>query len=715
MFSGDRDCGDNTRDCAFPGVVARYRYLHVVLHDVPRSYDWAVTEGTACDGSATTLVSNGVLNADGYLESIVDLQTVAPDLQRAASCFIFRGREGYPETFYAAYLDDNPSQDADTILPGYKSLAGRPDLPDLDVTLIHRDPTYSYDARKNRPTVGDQVSWIATVRNAGSQPSADFSYEWMLNGRAVGTGQITNPLAPGSSIQFTLPLRWSGARDSLTFRVDPAGLDGSLANNELSVGTDAISLGIWVEQSAYEYFAVNQWIYCRQLACRGSNSFEDWLQRQVSHWNALFAASVYPGLAPTGVADRVRIDEIKVMPDGSLPLHGGAATNTPDLQDHTVDLEWGIPTQGVADQFRLRRDAEFDVDWPLIHELNHARSLADLYRFDVPVRSDQSIHVTALDGGTAFDQGNPPDTSAKLQAYSVTGGQWFLYRNQEQDLMSCTCTPTYSAYSVLVLNRLRGRRAVCGNVNEPCNLGDWFVDLPPRSALRVVDSNGLPLPDGAVVRLFFDSGSSYTGHTFSNTDSQSLPLRHGTAMLPADPFRAGVSHYLAGHNLLLVEVRTGPVDSFCFLEPIPFNMAYWEGYSSTRQTALFVLHMSQGGDNACRIDSPPPRLNEPFGASPDTSYARLVSHSVSGRTVRRVITVTLRDDQTPPIPLYGRTVVVRNANGKRVGMGTTGLEGAASISVPSGARGLRVVDVTDNNLEITPLRQVHQAQEDRSP
>jgi len=598
LFLGDRTCLDDARDCRFSGVLARHRYLHVIVHDLAGNDDWGVQASPFCSDTMPDISGGLPIGANGFLEVVSDLQAMpgAPGVT-AGRCFVFRGRNHWAVTFYAAYFDAAAAPDADQVYPGFEALAGRPDLPDLDVTYIHRDPAYPYDAPKNAPAPGDPVTFTAHVMNAGWRPASPFSYHWYVGRSLVESGTSSQPLNPGQETVFSLRWRWQLHPQKLKFQLVPEGDDLASANNQLSIRTDALALGYWVERSAYAYFRDQQWLYCQNLRCSGSNSFEDWLQRQVAAWNQLLASSSDPEVAPTGVADRVRVDKVIVVPDGTLPLHGGRATNSPNAQDHSVDLQWGLPAQDAAKTYPHNWEGPFDVDWALIEELSHARYLADLYRFDIPLRDASQLSAIGMDGKPVWNAARPLDAANKILPFTAGRDESFFYQNREQDLMSCVCTPSYSPYTIAVLNRLRGRRPRCGNANPPCNLGEWFADIPPVNRMRVLDRQGRPVPDTAQVRLFFDTDSSLTGHAFDNTHSTLLSPSGSMVQLPADPFATHGSIPLAGHNLLLIEVHTGAEDEFCFQEPTSFNMAYWLGYRETAHPATYVLRLGEEGDN----------------------------------------------------------------------------------------------------------------------
>lgn len=699
LLLGDRDCGDDT-DCAYPATTVDRLYLHVVVHDLPGNDDWRVQAAPYCSAAMPDVAGGGAIPASGYLESVVDLSAVVVSAGRPTVCIVIRGRKHWAVTYYAAYLDDSPEPDAGTVYPDYPSANGAPDLPDLDVTYIHRSPAYPFDAAKNDPHTGDPVTFTAHIQNAGYRPSLVTPYRWTLGARVLGEGEIP-PLEPGQDMSFDIGWRWETGPHEVKFSIDPTTQEISKGNNSVTIRTDALSLGFWVERGAYDYFKRWQWKYCRDNPCSGSDSLQDWLQRQVKAWNHLLAGSTHRN-SPAGILERFRLDEVTVVPDGALPLHGGLATNTPDAPDHSVDLEWGLPSAGVTTAYPHNWEGPFDVDWGLIHELSHARSLVDLYRFDIPIPGDSSIDVHGMDGQPVFDSGNPLDAQRKIRAFVTDTGQEFLYQNHERDLMSCTCTPGYSEYSAMVLNRLGLRRAVCGNSNPPCNLGDWLDDIPPVNRIRIVDSNGDAIPDGSEVKTFFDLSDGYTSHSFRQDAVRSFRVSGGTIQLGPDPFLTGTSRWQPGHNLLLVEVAAGGQDDFCFLEPTQFNTAYWLGYRDAVHAATYTLRVGAEVRNGCNLQLPPGLVNEPFATSPYASAVTSRTRSRNRAAMALDITVRLDDGSSPARPMRARVVHAVSAKGMMLGSATTNERGIAHMTLQPPAASIRIVDVTDNNLPIGP-------------
>ncbi len=689
LFVGDRACGDNPTDCAFESFVPAHPFLHVVVHDQPGNAAWAVWKGTTCDGPTTELAGGEPVASSGFQEVVANLVPGSPS--GSPACLLFRGGYGRSVTYYAAYTDDTPTLDAPTVLPNYRAMGGRPDEGDVDVTYIHRDPSYDFDARPNTPRVGQLVTYTAHVVNAGGRPELPISFTWFWDGKPVSSGQSSSPLLPFAEQTYSLTEPWDPEDHRLTFRTSTTSPQLSTDNDSLTIDTAAVSLGFWVERSAYTYFRSYQLRYCTVQGCSGSDSLEDWLQRQVAAWNGILRGAAYPGIDPAGIHMRVRVDKIVIVPDGALPLHGGIASDDPDKLDRSVDLQWGLPSAGVQQAYPLAQIGPFRVDWALLHELGHARSLADLYRFDIPVSGGSTFDIAAIDRQAVFDPADPFSVTAHLRAFTGTDGGTLLYQNEERDLMACVCSDYYSAYTAIVLNRLGDRRAKCGNYNAPCNIGDWYLDLPPRNLLRIAAAARRNL----AVRAFFDTSNTYDVHAFSQTESVPLKRVGSDFELPADPFDDRGSVERAGHNLLLLEISDSVgLDRFCFMEPTAFNLAYWQGYTSPALPAVFTVHLALIHDNDCELSQPPVRVNEPFA----TSVARsgvTVSAVTSTRTApHRLVTVRLVD----PLgnPMRDRLVRVSAGSDRPLAQGYTGAGGLFTVNAPSAKGAIHVDDVTDD-------------------
>lgn len=456
---------------------------------------------------------------------------------------------------------------------------------DLNVTLISRTPEYAYDASKNRPAPGDAVTFTARVRSWGSATIASVPYQWQVDGQPAGGGTLTN-LNAGDERLVALPWVWQAGPHTVRFVVDPADAVAELSesNNAIEVRTDAILVGFWVEQSVYNHFRQRQ----RDLNI-GSNSWEDWAQRQMAWWNELSAAAVWP-LSPDGVLDRVAIDSIIVVPDGALPLAGGLATNNPDLRDRTVDLMWGFPASLLNGNIYANTTAvepwnAFYRESSLLHELGHARYLIDNYGFDT--------HNTAHNGGhdsVRILENGMPVAGSPLMPFVAFGE--VLYYNKSGGVMSGPYGFAWSPYEAAALNLIAGRRAQCGNYNSPCNIGVFLQDLPLRNHLTLRLSDGRPMK-GADVRVYrAGPGPGWYGKTIDNTpDAFYTTDADGRILLPRNPFNPGgniVHTFGHANGVLVLRVSHAAGLFYRFLEVTDFNMAYWSGQTQDAHYELVL-------------------------------------------------------------------------------------------------------------------------------
>jgi hypothetical protein len=459
---------------------------------------------------------------------------------------------------------------------------------DLNVTLIERTPRYNYDAVKKNPAPGDTVTFHGHIKNWGFTTHPVVEYRWQIDGETVEEGTLTD-MVGGETRIITRSWVWETGNHTVTLTVDQNNLisERSELNNEITDRINGIMAGFWVEQSVYDYFHTNQW----RLAGVGSNGWEDWIQRQMRKHNQLCAAAIWPN-SPEGVLDRVRIDKIVVVPDGALPLNGGLPTNHPDRNDKTVDLMWGFPATLLSGGMysnvsSVSEGNPFYIEQSLIHELGHARYLIDSYGFDV--------HNTAHNGG--YDSVQIYENGVKVagSAYMpfVAFGE-VLYYNKSGGVMTGPYNFQYSPYEAGALNRIAGNRAVCGNYNSPCNIGEYLQELPQRNHFQFTDAFGRPRA-GANVRVYRAvSGPGWYGKTFDNVyDLEFTADGNGSVNFGRNPFSTGsIQHtYGIANGVIIVRVQH-VVDGanqpiwYRFIEVSDFNLQYWAGNT---QDAYYTL------------------------------------------------------------------------------------------------------------------------------
>lgn len=391
---------------------------------------------------------------------------------------------------------------------------------DLDVLYIERTPRIPFDGpNRGLPKPGDKIKWIGHVHNWSAIPFK-FTYQWLVNGAVVSEGLAK--AEAGKEAKVFYADKQTAKRRNLTLKVQPTirMMELIRSNNELTIQTDAVTVGLWVERSLWDFMHERQF----ELPTHDANSFADWAQRMMRQWNGMFREAVYKDF-PEGITERVRLDKIVVVPDFALPLAGGIPSNNPDLRDKTVDMTWGLEGSDVAPGTTVDKNhwwsperaiealnngdvANRKVDPPFwcglgyIHEMNHARYLVDSYGFNVhsdtgPDKSKWSIKVED-EKGPIMGRYIPlkGDLIWSQKHVGLMGGDYWRY----------------SAFEAMCWNRVRGQRARGGNCNSPETIGEFLNDIPKQIVLQFVDENGLPL-EGAEVWSYRAHGTGNGWYT----------------------------------------------------------------------------------------------------------------------------------------------------------------------------------------------------------
>lgn len=441
---------------------------------------------------------------------------------------------------------------------------------DLNVGWIARLPRIDYIWGSTQPdfegwpTVGQQVTWQAVVKNWSASINEDVKYHWYFDGVLVDSGTVDMP--PDSFVTIDYDWNWTFDRHTVGLVLDPWDevFEYEEGNNEVTVYTNAIAAGFYVEQSLYDYFHEHQ----HKLKAN-SNSWEDWAQRHVSRWNAMFANAIYPQ-CPDGVLDRIRLDAIHVVPDGALPLAGGLPSNHPNKNDRTIDLQWGFTAEMLNGTFYSNHTSRSDnnpfyFEGSLMHELGHARYLIDLYGFN--------IH----DDGT----GNTIDILENGELI-VPRYLPLNYYTPKTGLMNGQYT-FVDPYSPACMNLIAGHRAVMGNYNSPGNIGVFMDDLADNNFLIIKDTDGNILV-GASVEVYQAEGQtgSWYGKYFDDTPDifELTTDSEGKVNAGSNPFAndGHISHtYGISEGCAIVRVEHNSLVGYKVIESTDFNIAYWMG------------------------------------------------------------------------------------------------------------------------------------------
>ncbi len=501
---------------------------------------------------------------------------------------------------------------------------------DLNVTLIERTPKYDYDATPNMPAAGDTVTFHGHIRHwgdAATTPLPAVEYAWKIDGAIVATGTLADfeSLNPPFAFDYTgypnpysdtalrnpnnwpknpwmydeenpptgwrvvrLSWVWETGRHTVELVVDPNGAvaETSEQNNSVRDYTDCLSASFWVEETTWRYFH----LYQHELPGQGRNSWEDWIQAQMGKQNELYEDAIYPDVAPEGCVDRVRIDRIIVVPDNQLPVNGGLPTNNPDSSDKTIDLQWGFEAYDDAnstfydDHTSLVVGNPFFIETSLIHELGHARYLIDCYGFDV-----QGDAVQIYENGQ-------PVAGSDLMPFLAWGA---VYYNLSGGVMTGPWGFVWSPYEAAMLNRIGGQRARCGNMNSPCNIGEYLQDLPASNRFLFTGAAGWPRKN-VNVRVYqaTSGGPSWYSKLYDNTPDLEFtdPAGDGWCDLGRNPFtrqpggyEPPISHtYGLANGVMILRIQDGAQLWYRFVEASAFNVQYYLGHT---QVAEYVIEL----------------------------------------------------------------------------------------------------------------------------
>ena len=463
---------------------------------------------------------------------------------------------------------------------------------ELTIQYIQRFPITDFvwqsanPAADGWPAPGQNVTWRASVKNWFASP-VTVSYRWLLGSTQVGAGTMS--IAPRSTGTADYSMPWSFDRRELSFVIDPASeiAEEEEENNRLTVFTDALSVAFYVEQSFYDFFRANQY----KLQGAHSTSFEDWAHRQIYFYNEIFRRAIYPEI-PDGVLDRLRLDKIVIVADGSI-----ANPNIPAPQDRTVDLQTGFRTSSVTgpqySSTAVTMNNQAYYSGVTQHELGHARGLIDVHGFDV--YDGIPGHQVALSAANA-----PLVGSAWMPAQSVTynGVPGYGITVGEPGMMHNKWT-FMDRYSAAMWNQMKGRRAVTGNYNPPFNIG-WFMNqmLPSNTRLIIGDQNGRRLTR-ANVELYkakqIGTGPVPYGRLFGPIPDEKLTTDEmgevdvGRVPFSNDPVAPAVRHTSAFSNaVLLVAIEKSGKRGYAFVQVPEFNYQYLAGRHSDAKVVVRV-------------------------------------------------------------------------------------------------------------------------------
>ena len=456
---------------------------------------------------------------------------------------------------------------------------------DLTIRWIGRTPKIDFvwnsddPGSEGWPENGQTITWRAHVKNWSDTVQAEVGYQWLLGGVVVDSGRVS--IFPGADTTINYVWNWLKQRSTLTFALGQDEMPG----NKLTIFTDAISLALYVEQGLYNYFHSHQ----NSLGI-GSNSFDGWAQRQIRFYNTILENAIYPE-TPEGVVDRVRIDNIIVVPDGALPLvpieNGFDPKQAiPNLDDRSVDLQWGFPTELIqfgtySNHTSLGLNNAFYYSGFLMHELGHARTLVDVYGFNL-------FHSEDFDFVDIFenDQLIPGTKYLPGKRAIINGKEVIKVVDTIEKGMMNSQWEWMDRFSAVAMNTMQGQRATLGNFNGAESEGHFLNNLPLENILIVKDSEGYLLKN-AEIEIYQSSnnsqraGSTYPKYYNDIADIMLTTNDRAEVNLGNNPFSndGSIIHsaWEFSNTVLILRVEHGGSVGYVPLSVVNFIMEFWKG------------------------------------------------------------------------------------------------------------------------------------------
>ncbi len=573
---------------------ARYGELIRALHDASHTVRWRAAAHTGSSGDPLLIDDVAALLGD-------EDAAIAKD-----AAFAVHTLRNWGVPWQTDPPGDDPKRQAAWWAENKEKLATRdfsqlgllskPDNADIDLQYISRTPRYECDAEKNNPAPGDVVTFTAHIKNAGTKPTGRFAYEWFIDGELAGKGKLKS-LEPGATTTLEQTWTWQAGAHTVGCVLDRANTvdEVSEANNALEEKTNAFSVAFTVEKTRYDRSNAEQF-----YLHLGSNSWEDWAQRQIAVWNFGMQRSVTL-LTPEGVVDRARLDRVTVVEDGSLSA-AGAMTSDP-----TADVAWAFPTGELDDAaiYTTNYQQATYTDGPLLREMSRARGLVDL----------DAIRV----------RGEDIDVADSLGRRDVDRFLGVEHQCTRGIMMGGDYLHGYSAHSACALNARLNVRTRAGDAAA----GDYLSDLPVESTFKVVDVNGDPVPNAVV--LVYQSApdprprAEWTDRDDVQIDNEADVARvtdgEGEFAIEGNPFGGRAISPSRGNTVALFKVCLGHESFNAILDVTDFNLAAWNG---RRREARFTIpltlsltnvyaprtvrvHQAEAGGHVLTWDPPQPK------------------------------------------------------------------------------------------------------------
>ncbi len=381
------------------------------------------------------------------------------------------------------------------------------------------------------PQLGDTVTYVATVRNRGTNPySGALTELWYVDGVLVAQQHHLVDLAPRETTIFSLEQIWDHQEHEIRFEIVLE--DARPRNNSLTRYAKSVGFLSFVDLSYIENFREETPNFPHPI----TDDFIDWLNAHMERFNLLFQQAGSPKRVHYEILDALRDTE----PDPSI-----------DTIYYAI-----FPFRFYAENGSLRYSGYYnwdeDIDYGLLHEMGHQLGLIDLYQLNI---DPEQNHVNGRFYRTVacLMHGVSPFLS-EHSAHAMT--HWY---------------ETAHGY-----------------------FGQYLYSMPSTIRIRFLDPRGNPI-SGASVRVYQMCERPGLGKVITNqvkfqgvTDAQGEytlpnvpidpnlvpPLPNGDILRP-NPF--GYVAVIGTNGLFLIEVEKNDFVDYAWLDITEVNNAYWQG------------------------------------------------------------------------------------------------------------------------------------------
>ena len=311
------------------------------------------------------------------------------------------------------------------------------------------------------PEPGTEMRFVGHLRNIASDAKPLGRVEWHVDGAEMHVETVAKSIP--AQTRLTVEARWTAKAGRHTVR-----LALPLHEEWVSFETDAQRIRACIERRTLEALE------------RDVGSLPRRIQGSLNTLHRSFEAARYPVVAPEGVHERFRLDDVVIYdraPGADAPP---GFESHPDVDVLVAYDEGGpiagysLPAYSIGHNFKSGDKGLLSApgENALFHELGHFRGVPDLYSMAV---APGAVRLKGPGGKPLLEDVGLPDDLARC----VMNSHFQVLR--------------WSEYAAAVLERKRGvaRVGACEETDHP--FGHMWRDLPKIVRLQLLDEKHHPL------------------------------------------------------------------------------------------------------------------------------------------------------------------------------------------------------------------------------